>query len=450
MNKCNTELIVKESQAEPSLLAVTDLGQEMEQALEQLGQELDLEATARASGALLRRRGVSRAKDLLRLVLGYSVLDLSLRLLGSWCVAVGLADISKTALLHRLRKCRAWLGLLVMVLLTRQKVCSPPAGPWRVKLVDASVICQPGSQGTDWRLHLGFDLGRMCLAGLEVTDAHGAESLSRFAWSPGDVAIVDRGYAVRKEVGHVLGAGAWLLLRIGWLKLPLEDPAGQLFELIAWLKQAPRSPAGQPHEVEVWVSTPAGRFAMRLVAQAIPEAAAEEARRRLRREAKKKGRTPDERSLLAAGFVLLLTNLPVAQWSALQVLQLYRFRWQIELVFKRLKSLLNLDGLRTRDPELVQVYLFAKLLAALLLEQLQRHLTTHYPEWFASQERPLSVWRLTALLWAELRQIVRGPLTFTRLLTVFPKLRRFLCDEPRKRLSQRVLAQSLLNGLCGC
>src|ERR1051325_8145705 len=422
MNECNTELIVKESPAEPRQRAVTDLGPEMEQALEQVGQELDLEATARASGALLRRRGVSRAKDLLRLVLGYSVLDLSLRLLGSWCVVVGLADISKTALLHRLRKWRAWLGLLVMARLTRQTGCAPPASNVRIKVVDASVICQPGSQGTDWRLHLGFDLGRMCLAGLEVTDAHGAESLSRFAWRPGDVAIVDRGYAVRKEVGHVLGAGAGLLMRIGWLKLPLESQTGQPFDLMAWLQQAQRSPASQPQEIEVWVATPAGRFAMRLVAQAIPAPAAEEARRRLHREAKKKGRTPDARSLCAAGFVLLLTNLPLAPWSAVQVLQLYRFRWQIELVFKRLKSLLNLDGLRTRDPELVQVYLLAKLLAALVLEQLQGHLTTHYPEWFASQERPLSVWRLTALLCAELRQSVRGQLTLTPLLTVFPKI----------------------------
>jgi len=450
MSECNTELTVRESQPGRSAPELTELGTHWEQALEQLGQELDLEETARRSGALVRRRGVRSAKDLLRIVLGYSVLDWSLRLLGGWCVVVVLADISSTALLKRLRQCRVWLGLLVMAVLRRQKGLCPPPGCLRVKVVDASVLCQPGSRGTDWRLHLGFDLGRMCLDWLQVTDASGGESLSRFAWGPGDLAMVDRGYALRREVGHVLGAGAWLLVRIGWLKLPLEDRVGQPFDLIGWLTPAHPSPADPLREVEVWVSTPAGRFALRLIAQALPEPAVEKARRRLRQAARKKGRTADERSLVSAAFLLLLTNLPPAQWSAPQVLLLYRFRWQIELAFKRLKSLLHLDGLRTRDPELVQVYLLAKLLAALLLDQAQLHLTTQYPGWFASQERPLSVWRLTALLWDEIRHIVRGPVTLNRILIAFPKLRRFLCEPPRKRLSQRVLAQRLLGGLCGC
>lgn len=114
------------------------------------------------------------AQDLLRIVLGYSVLDWSLRLLGVWCVVLGLADISKTALLKRLRKCKVWLGVLVMAVLMQRRALSPPAqGNLRVKIVDASVISQPGSHGTDWRLHLGFDLGRMCMDWLQITDAKG-------------------------------------------------------------------------------------------------------------------------------------------------------------------------------------------------------------------------------------------------------------------------------------
>ena len=285
---------------------------------------------------------------------------------------------------------------------------------------------------------------------LQITDAKGGESLDRFTWEPGDLVIVDRGYAKRTQIGCVVMTGAWLLLRIGWLTVPVEDSAGRPFDIIEWLKQSQLFPAGHSQEVTVWVSTPQGRFEMRLVAQAIPEQAAEEARRRLRQTAKKKGRTPDRRSLFAAGFVLLLTNLPVDQWSMSQILSFYRFRWQVELAFKRLKSILHLDDLRTRDPELAQVYLLAKLLAALLLESIQLHLAAQYPEWFLSRKRPLSLWRLTALLWDEIRHIVRGMVTLARILFVFPKLRRFLCDEPRSRPSQRAQAQVILSGLCGC
>ncbi|MGB9593423.1 MAG: transposase [Anaerolineae bacterium] len=82
------------------------------------------------------------------------------------------------------------------------------------------------------------------------------------------------------------------------------------------------------------------------------------ARRKARKAARKnKHRTPDERTLLAAGFVLVLTNLPVSAWPAQDVLGLYRFRWQVEMLIKRLKSLLALDGLRARDPHLAQAYL---------------------------------------------------------------------------------------------
>jgi IS4 transposase len=43
-------------------------------------------------------------------------------------------------------------------------------------------------------------------------------------------------------------------------------------------------------------------------------------------------------------------------------------RWQIELAFKRLKSLLNLDALRAKDPALARSYLLGKLIAALLIQ----------------------------------------------------------------------------------
>jgi hypothetical protein len=427
---------------------VPQLDEQLEKALVQVEQSIDLEGLAQQSGALIRHRGISSAAALLRIVLGYSVQDWSLRLLGAWCVVLGLADISKTALLNRLRHCRRWVGMLVVAVLMRQRLHWPAGLRLRVKLFDASVVCQPGSQGADWRLHVGFDLGRACLDWIELTDGHGGESLTRFSFAPGDLAIADRYYASRKNVGYVLSQGAWLLVRVGWLKLPFETETGQPFDLFAWLKQAPLSPASSAQEVSVWVSTPQGRFALRLLAQTLPKEAAEKARSRMRKEAQKKGKTVDQRSLFAAGFILLATNLPAADWSLQQVLLLYRFRWQVELAFKRLKSLLKLDGLRTKNPELAQVYLLTKLLAALLLERIQLDLAAQYPDWFVSQERPLSLWRLTSLLWDEFRYWLRGPITLTQILAAFPRLRRFLCDEPRKRVSQRASAQSLFSGLC--
>jgi IS4 transposase len=76
-----------------------------------------------------------------------------------------------------------------------------------------------------------------------------------------------------------------------------------------------------------------------IVLRKTPEAA-EATRLALRRAAIKKGKKLDPRSLIAAEFMILATSLPRKGYTAKAVLAVYRLRWQIELAFKRLKSLL--------------------------------------------------------------------------------------------------------------
>lgn len=200
----------------------------------------------------------------------------------------------------------------------------------------------------------------------------------------------------------------------------------------------------------VWLDAPQGRFALRLVACPLPPEKAEKARRRARQNAEKKKHQVDERTLLAAGFVLLVSNLPLSACSTQQVLALYRLRWQVELLFKRLKSLLVLDGLRAQDPELVQTYLLGKLLGALLLEKVLGQLHTGVPADWDLEARPLSHWRLSAICWPILQTLIRGNLTLAMLLHAMPRLHRFLSDGPRKRRSQLAEAQALLHALSSC
>jgi putative transposase len=57
-----------------------------------------------------------------------------------------------------------------------------------------------------------------------------------------------------------------------------------------------------------------------------------------------------------------LTNVQ-QNWSAEAVAELYRLRWQIELVFKELKQHLSLESIPTKDPRAAQVFVWASLLA---------------------------------------------------------------------------------------
>jgi hypothetical protein len=183
---------------------------------------------------------------------------------------------------------------------------------------------------------------------------------------------------------------------------------------------------------------------VRLVAKRLNEQAAEAARRRVRRHAQRNGRTPDKRSLEAAGFVTLASNLEVQDWSAGQVLALYRLRWQVEMTFKRLKGVLALDHLRARDPELAQVYLLAKLLGALLADRMGRGGPVLSIEWFDSVERPVSPWRWLVLWSDALRRAVQGTLGLAELVCALPRLRRHLCDAPRRRKQHYALGRRLM------
>ncbi len=327
----------------------------------------ELGRTARESGAMRRRRGVRDAQTLLRLALAYGFCGLTLRQTAAWAQVAGVAEISDVALLKRLRSADVWLGHLLGLKLADRAPPPPAFGHRRLRLVDATTISRPGSQGTDWRIHLGFDLATLSIDHIELTDASGGETLRRFPFRPGEVVLGDRGYAHRQGLRDVVDSGADFIVRLNWQNLPLLDLHGRKFDLMEFLRGLPDARA---EEAAVRVSPAKGLPALgaRLVAARKSEAAAQISRAKTMRERVKKGRAVDPRTLESAGYVFVLTSLPPDAASASQVLELYRFRWQIELAFKRMKSLLHLDELPARDPPLARSFLYAKLLAALLLE----------------------------------------------------------------------------------
>ncbi len=82
---------------------------------------------------------------------------------------------------------------------------------------------------------------------------------------------------------------------------------------------------------------------------------------------------------MAAEFLILATTLPAAECPAADVLAVYRLRWQIELAFKRLKSLLHIDDIRTRTKAGTQCWLYAKLILALLCDDLNQDVLEFFP-----------------------------------------------------------------------
>lgn len=341
-----------------------------------IGSPEEIERSAVSSGALVRRRGIKSADDLLRLAITYSFGGYSLRQTALYGQTLGFSTISDVGVLKRLRRCEGWLGELLAKKLC-ERAGAMPVGEFRLRLVDATTVNRPGTHGTDFRIHFSMNLKSSQVDHVEITDAKGGETLKRFEFVPGDLVVGDRGYAHRAGLQSVIDAGAHFVIRTSWQNLPLESRDGTPLDILAALRTIGEA---APAEFEVQFRGPGGKaFPVRLVAIRRSESAAEKTRKEVIRECKKKGRVVDPRTLESAGFLYVLTNVPAQQLSAQGVLEVYRFRWQIEMNFKQLKSVLDLNSIPAKDPALARTWIYGKLLGAFLIDDLMSRYLSFSP-----------------------------------------------------------------------
>lgn len=330
-----------------------------------LSEVADLDATARRFGAFQRPRKVRDATALLRLAFMYGPAHLSLRGTAAAADDAAIASLSDKGVLGRLRNCGDWLEHLLRCLLQQKQGLSAGGmdGALDLALVDGSVICAPGSKGTDWRLHARFDPGRGVFADLVLSQGNVGERVDRTSITTGQTMIQDRGYARVRDFSAVLAAKAHFITRIGWRSLRWLGEDGQAVDVLTLLPQD-----DQPVEHVVWVK--GITMPLRLVLQRIPPEKADHQRKRVARKASKAGHEIDPRTSVAAGYLMLATSVPAAAQPAEQIVSLYRNRWQVELGFKRLKSIGGIDALPALDPNLARTWLLAHLIAALLTDEI--------------------------------------------------------------------------------
>lgn len=329
------------------------------------------EEKARELGAVRRLRGFSSVESLLRVLIIHLADGCSLRETAVRAFEGSLADVSDVALLKRLRGCGPWFQWMTQALTAGMALPLMPdamLGGRCVRLVDGSSISEPGATGSTWRLHYSLNLHTLGCDEVHVTEATEGETLTRFAIHKGDVIMGDRGFANRGGLLHVVKHGGDVVLRINLTNLPIQDERGDPLPILSHLRTLV---IGQAADWKGWVAskdkghppTPVRVCAYRkTVAQTLA------AQKTLQREADKKGRAVRSETLEACGYVVLLTTLQ--EPDAQSIMELYRRRWQIELAFKRLKSLLDLGHLKKVDKEGAKAWLQGKLLVACLIETL--------------------------------------------------------------------------------
>lgn len=340
---------------------------------------------ARELGAFQRARGVADARALLQVMLIHLAEGCGLRETAARASLAGLAQVSDVALLKRLRSCGPWFEWLAQKLRSAPELRAAQHGDAaagllagrQLRAVDGSVVREPGATGSQWRLHYAIALPQLQCQEVHLGPCDDGETLKRFEVHAGDVFMADRGYAHPGGIAHVRRHGGDVIVRMNLVTLPLLEPAtGEALDVLAQVRGLQAGQAGSwPARLKVKAERGGQRahqIAGRLCALRKSAQGAAIGRQRVRRESMRGGTQAQPQTLEAAEYVLIFTTLG-SSTSAQQVMELYRLRWQIELEFKRLKSLIQLGHLKKRDPRAARSWLQGKLLVALLIARLIAH-----------------------------------------------------------------------------
>lgn len=330
------------------------------------------EAKAIESGALVRKRKINSAQTLLRLLLIYLADGKSLRTTAAYAQEAKLCTINDVALLHRLKASEEWFRWMSQHLM---KSLKGPALPkalvkhFRVRIVDGSSVSEPGSTGSDWRIHYCLQLATLRCDTFKITGPKIGEDFQRYRVEHGDLVIGDRGYCKRKGITYVLEGGGHVLVRFHSSNLPLFTYRGGAFSTLEHLRSLKPGAYG---DWDVWYRSPDNKRLIkgRLCAIKKSKEAIELAKKKVRTKASRQQRRLRPETMEYAEYVILFTTVNRHRFKAEEILTLYRGRWQIELVFKRLKGIIGIGHLPKHNPESCTAWLHGKMFVALLVERL--------------------------------------------------------------------------------
>jgi len=322
--------------------------------------------------AVARLRGFPSVEALLRTLMLHVGRGYSLRETATQAKLAGLAEVSDVTVFNRLRQAEDWLHRLCQELLQETGLVLPadPAGR-NVRLLDGTLIKEPGRTGGLWRIHYSLQIPTLTCDHLELTSAAGAgngETLKRFPARPGDLVLAGRGFCRAAGIEALHRQGADVIVRLNTSNLPLDTLNRAPFPLLMRLREL--SEAGQVGDWPVMIRGSTPPLEGRLCAVRKSQQAILKGQRRIQRKAQQGGPAPKPETLEYACYVVVFTTLWTVEFPAREVLEWYRLRWQIELVFKRLKTLAQMGHLPKYEPASARAWLYGKLLVALLTQKL--------------------------------------------------------------------------------
>ena len=330
------------------------------------------QAACQETKAMERVRNIKSPEDLLQLELFY-LYNSSLVEVGPYAQMCGMEKISDVGFMGRFQKSADWLGWMashsVPDNVTRYQK-PPELEAYRVLAIDASDVYTRGAAPKCWRVHYALNLFTMNCHQFQITEQTEGERLENFTLRKNDLVLADRAYASIQGIEYCRKQGCEFILRIrnkAFHVYRKNEESGEMERVILtdWLKTVGR----EAKDITLYYKVKKDTYRpLRFCSVKKSEEEIAKTGDRICRKQSKKQITVSEDSKLANHYIIVVTSLP-ATFTPEMILSLYRLRWQVEMVFKRYKSLLALGSIPVRKKESCRAWLQGKMLLALLIEK---------------------------------------------------------------------------------
>jgi len=319
--------------------------------------------------AIQRKRGITEPGDLMMLCLFHLLNGCSLVEISEIARLTKLGTVSDVAFMKRFENCNNWFKWILSKLVTDGAIQYRKPDwleNYRVIAVDASDVTEKGRSGRLYHLHFALDIFKMESVQYSLTTQKTGETLKNFTVARNDLFVADRAYGSLGGIEYCTKSEGSFVLRLKKSCFKMYDDAGNVVDLLEHLRLLGGSAV---LDLTVYVVIEQNqRIPIRICATRKTEEDIAAAKSKLQRKESRRQMVVSEEAKEFHEYIVLTSNLPDGITGA-QILDLYRLRWQVEIHFKRLKSILDFGELPKRRTESVMAWLNGKIIIALLIEK---------------------------------------------------------------------------------
>lgn len=324
-----------------------------------------------STGAIIRKRDIKDPNDLMMLALFHLLTGCSLIEVSEISKLAKLGDISDVAFMKRFSNCNEWFKWILTAIQDTMPGIIHYNVPerlsrYRILAVDASDVTEKGTSGRIFRLHFALDIGNMQAALYKITSNSTGEHLRNFELADGDLVIADRIYSSVTGIGYCLSKGCHFIARMRANSFKPYSAEGIQLDLLSIMR------GKESGELNAFVRKERGENAGQLIPVRIcfkkkDKDALDSTKKKMKRKESKKQMSISTSTYTFNEYLVVCTSLDETI-TAEEIIELYRYRWQVELYFKRLKSILGYGELPKKSEKSIYSWLNGKLMIALLIE----------------------------------------------------------------------------------